>query len=244
MALADRFLKRDKINFETLDNIDDRIMRNIRRGRLVGVARSIIIDYVENFTLFNEFNEFDLKMGKPDIRHYEGDNVYCPDDIRYVATFSENENTTRFIQVFYPYKSIYTILDHILGGEGIGEYDRELSLIEKNLLDWYFNFYNDYKTATHSLNYESNVDMTTTFPIKTLFRGLNIIVAYVPLLFKDNPITEIIIRTNLDILNDIVESSRDSQSETTGKKQGESFSIRKMSTDDELEDIVNSIINK
>jgi hypothetical protein len=243
MAQVDRFLKRDKINLTSLDNIDENIMLNIRKGRLIGVARSIIIDYIESFNQFNELNEFRLKLGTPDIRHYDGDNVYCPDDMRFVATLSEKKNTTNFIQVFFPYYSIYIVLDHILGGYGDGEYDREFSFVEKTIVDYYFNFYNEYKTATHSLYYESNVEMSTVYPIKPLFSGLNIIVAYIPLLLKNKPFTEILIRINLDVLNDIVEASRETPyDENIDNRKDKLFSIRKMSTDEELDNIVKNII--
>lgn len=246
MSLADRFLKRDKF-YINKNTFNENTLKILREGTLIGVSRSIIIDYIEKFNIFNRKGEFEIKMGVPDIRHYYGEDAYCPSDLSTVGTFRDNINSINFIQVFFPKKSIYVILDHILAGQGQGEYKRKFSKIEQSLLKKYFEFYNLHWSMNEALLYTGMLEMSPAFPLKQLFSQLNIVVAYIPLLFYNQIFSEAVVRINLDVLKDIVETTNESNKEddkTLIKEEPINFfSISKLSKDENLDLIINNIIN-
>lgn len=243
MVTHERFFDRSK-NIITLQEANEKTLDNLRKGTLIGVARSIILEYTEKFNLFNKLNEFEFRMGDADIKHYKNGISNIPNDLRCVGTFSDKEDTGKFVQVFMPSNINYIVIDHILGGEGNGEYDRDFSQVEMVLLEWYYNFFNEYISPESPLLYESNFDIRGAFPMKMLFNGLNIIVAYVPLLLYGEIISEVVIRINLEALRAIIESRGQSGKGTEHGSNAQFYNVGRMLTDDELDEIIEKIIRQ
>jgi hypothetical protein len=248
MSLADRFLKRDKL-YVSKDTFNETVFKVLREGTLIGVARSIIIDYIEKFNVFNRKGEFEIRMDEPEIKHYFGEKVYSPPDLSTVGIFRDATKNINFMQVFFPQKTIYVTLDHILSGKGNGEYRRDFSKIERSLLNWYFSFYNLYKSVNEGLIYTGKVEMTPSFPIKPLFSELNIVVAYVPVLLYKEIFTEALFRINLDILKDIVEATNENSEEEKNnnpirEEPIDFFSIKKLSMDEKLDGIIGDVFGE
>lgn len=228
------------------ENRYHKALRIIRKGNITGGVKSGINDFIEKFNFFNEQNNFKISMREPDFREYEGETISFPNDIIYVSSFSEKINSPRFIQMFLPYKSLYVFLDHLLGGNGFGEYKRDLSKLDISLLKRYFNFYNR-SSVEIELLYEVVLDIKRAFPLKQLFRGLNLIIVYIPVFLFGEPFTEAIIRINLNVLEGIIFGNRVSRKRKDGESSNNALqivSIERMATEKELDVIAKKIIEQ
>lgn len=257
MAIPD-YVNKNVINIDNIENaatnIDstsEKVKENLRKGNLIGASLSLILKTIDRFNMFNKSNEFEIRMNKPEVRFYKRETPAYTNDLRFISGFSEKTESTKFVQLLLPHKSIYIILDHILGGEGNGEYERTLSTTDLALLRWYFNFYAYFKNDEDDKDYNYQVfgdfRKQQSFPIKPLFKGLNLLIAYIPITINNTIFSEALIRINYDILKKMVEMKYDKKVEHQQNEKKETsklFSINRMATDDELDDIVEQIIRQ
>ncbi len=224
-------------------------IENIRRGNLIGAAKNLIKDFILKFNLFNKNNNYELRLEEADIRRYKGEAVSFSEDLVYISSFSEKEYSPRFIQFFLPHKSIFTVLDHMYGGEFSGEYHRNFSKIDLRMLEWYFNFFNRYKEADYPLLYDIPMDISGAFPLDQLFSGLNLVIGFIPFSLRGSIFTEALIRINMEALEKIVfsvyQKNKDTYEESKREMTESSmFSINRRATQSELDDIIRQIIKQ
>ncbi len=250
MLISNKLSENDG-NIISLKSPNEIAEEDIKKGNIIGISRSLINNIVDKFNTFNKDNEFELKMGNPDTRQYSKGNTNCPPDLVYLSAFSKDGDTLKFIQLFFPLNTIYIILDHLLGGSGWGEYGREFSKLDISILEWYLGFYKNNKEIESLLNYHIVLDLKGAYPLKPLFKGPNIIISYIPMLFQDKIFSEAIIRINLDILKIAIEEKNDSnENDKTymgrefDRSEAKIFPINRMATDDELDEIVEQILKQ
>ncbi len=237
------------INENSTKDLNDKALINIIRGNFAGVTRNLIKNFVDKFNLFNRNNNFGFRFVNNGIKRYKRNNLYVPNDLIYISNFSEKVNSPRFIQFLLPQKSLYIILNHIYGDDFNGEYNRVLSKIDTKILKWYFNFFNELKEDDYPLSYEVTMDINSMFPLEQLFVGLDLVIGYLGMYLNGIPITEGMLRINVEMMESVVSSLYDKKKsmreQLENTKEGLHVSpFNRKLTDAELDEIVNKILKQ